>query len=73
LETAAAYDPTVTGTDQIYYFGDVTAGNTLKVDNIGSFSGRQRILRQRHHRPGLPTRGRDTGSQHRDERPEPGE
>src|ERR1019366_6513350 len=40
VETAAAYASTVTGTDQIYYFGDATAGNTLKIDNIGNFGGR---------------------------------
>jgi len=40
LETAAAYSSGVTGTTQVFDFVDSTAGNTLKIDNIGSFSGR---------------------------------
>jgi T5SS/PEP-CTERM-associated repeat protein len=40
LETNAAYEPTVTGTGPFYLFGDETDGDTLIIDNIGSFGGR---------------------------------
>jgi fibronectin-binding autotransporter adhesin len=41
LETAAAYPASNgdNGTHSEYEFGDTTPGNTLKIDNIGSFGG----------------------------------
>ena len=39
LETNSAYAPTVSGTTPYFEFGDTTPGNTLKIDNIGSFGG----------------------------------
>jgi T5SS/PEP-CTERM-associated repeat protein len=42
LETnaASASGTTDNGNGGVYYFGDQTPGNTLKIDNIGSFAGR---------------------------------
>ncbi len=46
VETTAAYastfdnSTTSAGTTPFYGFGDTTAGNTLKIDNIGAFGGR---------------------------------
>ncbi len=40
LETAAAYAAAVGGNDPIYYFANSATGNTLKIDNPGSFGGR---------------------------------
>jgi T5SS/PEP-CTERM-associated repeat protein len=39
LETNASYGTAVAGTPPYYVFADDTAGNTLKIDNIGSFGG----------------------------------
>lgn len=39
VETNAGYASNVAGIIPTYAFGDTTAGNTLKIDNIGSFSG----------------------------------
>ena len=40
LETNVGYASTVSGTGPSYIFADSAAGNTLKIDNIGSFVGR---------------------------------
>ena len=39
LETNAGYATTVGGVPPTYAFADQTAGNTLKIDNVGSFAG----------------------------------
>ncbi len=39
LETNATYGTTVAGVPPLYIFGDATAGNTVKIDTIGSFGG----------------------------------
>ena len=39
LETASSFSSTTGGNTPSYYFLDETAGNTLKIDNIGSFGG----------------------------------
>ena len=40
LETNSSYASTLSGTYPLYVFSDSAPGNTLKIDNIGSFSGR---------------------------------
>jgi T5SS/PEP-CTERM-associated repeat protein len=40
VETEAAYASTITGSAPLYAFADGTTGDTLKIDNIGSFGGR---------------------------------
>jgi fibronectin-binding autotransporter adhesin len=39
VETNAGYASSVSGQSPIYAFADQTSGNTLKIDNIGSFGG----------------------------------
>ena len=39
LETNVGYASTASGSTPYYAFADATAGNTLKIDNIGSFGG----------------------------------